>query len=185
MKKEKSNTPYARTTDNIRENVSACAVAVSDHTEIPEVAALRLGPADRKYRTCSVARHYPHQREPLQTTLVVRGIGRPRHLADTSAARQRLEVFEHPAVRVCGGGGGGGGGTGSASNDNGAAGGDGRVTVRYHIDGSDGVSTSSTGGTITTSAPYTIHTFTTSGTFTVVLASAAATPDAGIIWFDE
>ena len=47
-------------------------------------------------------------------------------------------------------------------------GGSGIVIIRYKTDGSDGISPSSTGGTKTTSGPYTIHTFTTSGTFTAI-----------------
>ena len=65
--------------------------------------------------------------------------------------------------------GGGGGGSGyNASLGSSGAGGSGIVIIRYKTDGSDGISTSSTGGTITTSGLYTIHTFTSSGTFTVV-----------------
>jgi hypothetical protein len=45
------------------------------------------------------------------------------------------------------------------------------VIVRYRTDGSDGVSPASTGGTVTTSGIWTIHTFTADGTFTVVPAS--------------
>lgn len=69
----------------------------------------------------------------------------------------------------------GNGGVGSTQNgsdgQNGGAGGSGVVVVRYHTDGSDGISNTSTGGTITTSGGYTIHTFTASGTFTVVAAA--------------
>ncbi|MEK7195758.1 MAG: hypothetical protein AAB659_00730, partial [Patescibacteria group bacterium] len=54
------------------------------------------------------------------------------------------------------------------SSNDGGNGGSGVVTVAYKTDGSNGVSTSSTGGTITTSGAYTIHTFNSSGTFTVV-----------------
>jgi len=70
--------------------------------------------------------------------------------------------------------GNGGGGGGSAPGYNpigiGGTGGSGIVIIRYKTDGSDGVSTSSTGGTITTSGSYTIHTFTTGGTFGCVLS---------------
>jgi hypothetical protein len=52
-------------------------------------------------------------------------------------------------------------------------GGSGIIVIRYKTDGSDGVSTSSTGGTITTSGAYTIHTFTSNGTFGCVLAGAS------------
>jgi hypothetical protein len=54
-----------------------------------------------------------------------------------------------------GGGGGGYGGTGLA----GAAGGSGIVIIRY-----SGVTPRATGGVITTSGGFTIHTFTSSGT---------------------
>lgn len=66
------------------------------------------------------------------------------------------------------GSGGGGGGEGT----NGGVGGTGIVIMSYATDGSDGVSTSSTGGTITTSGGQTIHTFTSNGTFTVVYSGA-------------
>lgn len=69
-----------------------------------------------------------------------------------------------------GGGGGGSGETGSTTQP-GAAGGSGVVTVRYKTDGTDGVDpASTTGGTITTSGGYTIHKFTSNGTFTVALS---------------
>jgi hypothetical protein len=45
------------------------------------------------------------------------------------------------------------------------------VIIRYQTDGSDGISPSSTGGTKTTSGAYTIHTFTSNGTFTVVASN--------------
>lgn len=45
------------------------------------------------------------------------------------------------------------------------------VIISYATDGSDGVSPSSTGGTITTSGGQTIHTFTSSWTFTMVSSS--------------
>ena len=64
---------------------------------------------------------------------------------------------------------GGGGGAGSGGGASiGGAGGSGIVIMSYATDGSDGVGTKSTGGTITTSGDQTIHTFTSSGTFTVV-----------------
>jgi hypothetical protein len=66
------------------------------------------------------------------------------------------------------GGGGGGGDVFSSGGTYAGAGGSGVVIVRYKTDGSDGISPSSTGGTKTTSGIYTIHTFTSSGTFTVV-----------------
>ena len=68
---------------------------------------------------------------------------------------------------------GGGGGANVASFDVGANGSDGVVIISYATDGSDGIDPSSTGGTKTTSGGQTIHTFTTSGTFTAVFASAA------------
>ncbi len=101
------------------------------------------------------------------------------------------------SVTYAGGGGAGGngadgtGGAGGGGNVNvagtantgggggaGKAGGSGIVIIAYKTDGSDGVSTSSTGGTITTSGANTIHTFTTSGTFTCVLYVT------GVIAFD-
>ena len=69
------------------------------------------------------------------------------------------------------GGGGGGGATGGE-------GGSGVVIMSFATDGSDGVSTSSTGGTITTSGDQTIHTFTSNGTFTVVLVGGASSNNA-------
>lgn len=59
------------------------------------------------------------------------------------------------------------GGGGASSHDvNAANGGSGGVVLAYKTDGSDGISTASTGGTITTSGEYTLHTFTSNGTFT-------------------
>ena len=85
---------------------------------------------------------------------------------------------------TCGGGSGGSGGGNGSSGTNGKGGGGGGnawggssdggkgvVVVAYKTDESDGVSTASTGGTVTTSGAYTIHTFTSSGTFTVVASS--------------
>lgn len=63
---------------------------------------------------------------------------------------------------------GGGGGWGSAGNRVWWAGWSWVVIISYATDWSDWVSISSTGGTITTSGWQTIHTFTTSGTFTMV-----------------
>lgn len=48
------------------------------------------------------------------------------------------------------------------------------VIISYATNGSDWVSPSSTGGTITTSWGQTIHTFTTSGTFTMVASTNSA-----------
>lgn len=73
------------------------------------------------------------------------------------------------------GGGGGGPGDLGSTNFNAGSGGSGIVIISYATDGSDGVSASSTGGTITTSGGQTIHTFTSSGTFTVVLSATAPT----------
>jgi uncharacterized protein YjdB len=67
--------------------------------------------------------------------------------------------------------GGGGGGGSEPLSGFGGNGGSGVVIVRYRTDGSDGVSPASTGGTVTTSGIWTIHTFTANGTFTVVPAS--------------
>lgn len=50
--------------------------------------------------------------------------------------------------------------------------GSGIVIISYATNGSDWVSTSSTGGTITTSGGQTIHTFTSNGTFTMVASWA-------------
>jgi prepilin-type N-terminal cleavage/methylation domain-containing protein len=63
---------------------------------------------------------------------------------------------------------GGGGGGGAGPSVLGRAGGSGIVIIRYKTDGSDGISPSSTGGTKTTSGAYTIHTFTSNGTFTPI-----------------
>jgi formylglycine-generating enzyme required for sulfatase activity len=71
---------------------------------------------------------------------------------------------------VVNGGAYGGGGGGVATSGTSGAGGEGVVVIRYKTDGSDGVSNSSTGGTKTTSGAYTIHTFTSSGTFVCVLS---------------
>jgi len=65
-------------------------------------------------------------------------------------------------------GGGGGGGTHYNSNNKGGNGGSGIVIVRYSGP------QKATGGTITTVAGYTIHTFTSSGTFTP-----------NLIWYDS
>jgi MSHA biogenesis protein MshQ len=68
-----------------------------------------------------------------------------------------------------GGGGGGGSSQGGVPGLSGAKGGSGIVIVRYKTNGSDGIdATATTGGTKTTSGAYTVHTFTSSGTFTVV-----------------
>ena len=56
-------------------------------------------------------------------------------------------------------GGGGGGSDGSSTYVNGAAGGSGIVIIRYL-----GIQ-AATGGTVTSSGGYTIHTFTGDGTF--------------------
>lgn len=77
-------------------------------------------------------------------------------------------VGANATANTGGGGGGGGGDNGVNGSMNGGNGGSGIVIVSYKTDGSDGVSTDSTGGTITTSGAYTIHTFTSSGTFTAV-----------------
>ena len=71
---------------------------------------------------------------------------------------------------VVNGGAYGGGGGGVATSGSTGAGGAGVVVIRYKTDGSDGVSNTSTGGTKTTSGAYTIHTFTSSGTFVCVLS---------------
>ncbi len=82
------------------------------------------------------------------------------------------------SVTYCGGGAGHhytGAGTNGTGQTGPGGGGDpnvgsggqkGIVIISYHTDGSDGVNSTSTGGTKTTSGVYTIHTFTNSGTFT-------------------
>lgn len=70
-------------------------------------------------------------------------------------------------------GGGGGGSWFSYNSPNyyggsSASGGSGLVQIAYKTDGSDGIGILSTGGTITTLGIYTIHTFTSSGTFNAV-----------------
>lgn len=61
-------------------------------------------------------------------------------------------------------GGGGGAGQNGGSNSNGGSGGSGIVIVRYLTANAP---TTATGGTITFAGDYTIHTFTSSGTFTI------------------
>ena len=79
-------------------------------------------------------------------------------------------------------GGGGGGGNNNTSTRLGGVGGSGIVIIAYKTDGSDGVSPDSTGGTVTTSGGNTIHTFTSSGTFTVVESvSPAQTARRGVV----
>jgi hypothetical protein len=58
--------------------------------------------------------------------------------------------------------GGGGGGGGSSGNTPGGNGGSGVVIIRYPIG-----TANCSGGTITNAGGFTIHTFTSSGTFTV------------------
>lgn len=72
-----------------------------------------------------------------------------------------------------GGGGGGAGGTDGIAHA-GGNGGSGVVIISYASDGSDGILASSTGGTITTSGGQRIHTFNSSGTFTVEANSGGA-----------
>lgn len=59
--------------------------------------------------------------------------------------------------------GGGGGGQGSGRNNSGASGGSGVVIIAY-----SGTQIA-TGGTISTSGGYTLHTYTTSGTFSLIM----------------
>lgn len=66
-------------------------------------------------------------------------------------------------------GNGGEGGTGTGAS--GFAGGSGIVIIRYATDGSDGISSASTGGTKTTSGGDTIHTFTSDGTFSAIFTN--------------
>lgn len=63
---------------------------------------------------------------------------------------------------------GNGGGGSDSGGINASSGGSGVVILSYATNGSDGISTASTGGTVTTSGGNTIHTFTTSGTFSVI-----------------
>jgi hypothetical protein len=65
--------------------------------------------------------------------------------------------------------GGGGGGAGNTFNS--GAGGSGIVIIAFPIDGSTGVLTSSTGGTITQVGGNQIHTFTAGGTFTAATSA--------------
>jgi formylglycine-generating enzyme required for sulfatase activity len=76
----------------------------------------------------------------------------------------------HPAVAGTANTGGGAGGPGQNGSYAGKVGGSGIVIFRYKTDGSDGISNTSTGGSKTTSGAYTIHTFTSSGTFVCVLS---------------
>lgn len=69
-------------------------------------------------------------------------------------------------------GSGGGGGAG------GGAGGKGLVQIAYKTDGSDGLGILSTGGTITTSGSYTVHTFTSSGTLVLAAVTPSLTTEA-------
>ena len=73
--------------------------------------------------------------------------------------------------------GGGGGGGGAVADSVGGAGGSGVVIISFPENGSTGVSTASTGGTITSSGGNQIHSFTTTGesTFTVVLSNPTLT----------
>ncbi len=66
---------------------------------------------------------------------------------------------------------GGGGGGGAAANGTGGAGGSGVVIIRYLTP----VSGDGTGGTITHDGAYTVHTFTSSGTFVAPAGSAVNT----------
>lgn len=65
----------------------------------------------------------------------------------------------------------GSGGQGTAYSGTPVNGKDGVVIVSYKTDGTDGISSSSTGGTKTTSGDYTIHTFISSGTFGCILTA--------------
>lgn len=69
------------------------------------------------------------------------------------------------------GGGGGGGGQGAGGEGNGGDGGSGVVIISYPT-----ASMTATGGTITTSGSNTIHTFTTSGTFTPTVMPSITLP---------
>lgn len=69
------------------------------------------------------------------------------------------------------GGSPGAGGGGAEGGSVGSNGGNGRVEVWYRTDGSDGISTLSTGGSVSTFGAYTVHVFTSDGTFTPVLSN--------------
>ena len=71
-----------------------------------------------------------------------------------------------------GSGGGANGYNSSSGNGTGGNGYQGIVIISYATDGSDGITTDSTGGTITTSGDQTIHTFTSDGTFTAVISTS-------------
>jgi hypothetical protein len=78
-----------------------------------------------------------------------------------------------PGTPNTGKGGGGGSSNDTSNRASGGIGGSGVVIIRYKTDGSNGVdATLTTGGTKTTSGIYTIHTFTTGGTFSVVTVTA-------------
>jgi hypothetical protein len=72
---------------------------------------------------------------------------------------------------------GNGGGAAGDNPANGSGGTDGVVIISYPTNGSTGIDAAlTTGGTITTSGGNTIHTFASSGTFTVVLLSFPFSP---------
>jgi hypothetical protein len=71
----------------------------------------------------------------------------------------------------------GGGGGGGANGYTGGVGGSGIVIIAFPTNGSTGLSTASTGGTITTVGGNQIHTFRSGGTFTPAFATAAGHDD--------
>ncbi len=75
---------------------------------------------------------------------------------------------------------GSGGFAQQGNSSGGEAGGNGKngiVIIRYATDGSDGITTDSTGGTTTTDGADTIHTFTSSGAFSAVVVSIESFAD--------
>jgi hypothetical protein len=75
--------------------------------------------------------------------------------------------YTRPSAAANTGNGGDGQSRGGSTNVTAGSGGSGIVIIRYKTDGTSGI-VSATGGTKTTVGDYTIHTFTTSGTFSIV-----------------
>ena len=86
-----------------------------------------------------------------------------------------------PAASDLGNGGNGGRPAGNGGPA-GGKGGSGIVIVAYKTDGSMGVSTASTGGTVTTSGAYTLHTFKLAQTGNSFTAVSAFTTPTEFIW---
>ena len=100
-------------------------------------------------------------------------------IGPTSGGGSALNSGTGAAIDTNGGAGGantgGGGGGGAWQNTSGGAGGSGIVVVRYLG------SQRATGGTVTTVGEYTIHTFTTSGTFTPLWGDATSRGNNGTL----